>query len=53
MNLRYDVVYRLWEKKEKIREKRGGAWCKHLLITFCRIDTHILYETEAAGDDTM
>lgn len=37
----------------KQRRKRGKrTWCKHLLITFCRIDTHTSYsvtECEAVG----
>lgn len=52
--MKWDVGQIVGEEGKKTKEKKGGkrTWCKHLLITFCRIDTHTSYsaiEREAVG----
>lgn len=47
------ILDRLWEKTRKNKAGKGKRmWCKHLLITLCRIDTDSSYsatESEAVG----
>lgn len=58
VNLWNGILDRLWENRGgKQRRKRGKrTWCKHLLITFCRIDTHTSYSVtrvRGGGDNSM